>query len=80
MQNRTSLERKISMFKEYIKRWEEIATILGKKYEREYITKDEKSSFYENIDWCSINYSAIKEAETEIGNKPRYYWGCVGLK
>ena len=56
MQNRTSLERKISMFKEYIKRWEEIATILGKKYEREYITKDEKSSFYENIDWCSINY------------------------
>lgn len=47
---------------------------------RDYITKDEKSSFYENIDWYSINYSAIKEAETEIGNKPRYYWGRVGLK
>lgn len=60
----TNLDRKISIFKEYIKRYEEIAHILGLLCQDEDISEEMKSRFQENIDWCSKNYTSIKDAET----------------
>ena len=65
MQSKTSLDRKISVCKEYIKRWEKISDFLLKKYNRKFTSDEEKSEFFREIDWCSKNYSAIKEAESD---------------
>lgn len=63
MRYRTSLDREISIFKEYIKRWEKIATVLAKISDKGEIAQMEKSRYDEDIDWCSKNYFAIQNAE-----------------
>lgn len=67
MKAETSLDRKISTLKEYIKRWHEILTFLMKKYHDERTEGEEESRFFENIDWCSRSYDAISEdAEAQM--------------
>lgn len=61
MKAKTSLDRKISTLREFITRWHDILTFLMKKYHNEPVTGKEESRFFENIDWCSRSYKAIRE-------------------
>ena len=76
MNAKTSLDRKISTFKEYIKRWEETIDILHTYRTKRSITEEVQSRFYENIDWCSTNYVAIEDAETQMETT----WPDTGVK
>lgn len=72
MKTKTSLDRRISTLKEYIKRWHEILGFLMKKYHDEGTGGEEESRFFENIDWCSRSYHAIKE-DAEAKMEYMYY-------
>ena len=66
MQTETSLDRRISIFREYIKRYEEITHVLASLRQDKDISENMHSRFQENIDWCSKNYTSIKDAETQM--------------
>lgn len=66
METKTSLDRKILIFEEYLKRFEEIVTILGKVSKTQHVSEEMKAKYNEDIDWCSKNYLAIREAETNM--------------
>lgn len=74
MQTQTSLDRKISILKEYLKRFEEIATILSAVSKSDPISREMKARYEDDIDWCSKNYAAIKDAETQM--HVAYYTGA----
>jgi len=66
METKTSLDKKILIFKEYLKRFEEISTILGLTSKTQHISNDNRVKYDDDIDWCSKNYLAIREAETDM--------------
>lgn len=69
MTQKTSLDRKIAIFKEYLERWNRILNVLIMKYHRRTIPSKKQSQFSKDIDWCTMHYSEVSDVETHYVTK-----------
>jgi hypothetical protein len=64
MTQKTSLDRKIAIFKEYLERWDRILAVLIMKHKKMGISPEKKLQFHKDIDWCVTHYSEVSDLET----------------